>query len=123
MDHSFVVVEPDPVVRMDLVGTLEHRFPAAIVAAFSSVDEMGQIMDHLAVSACVFVSGALVPDLAPDLARLVVETGGRVVSIGAPRSDAVLTTVLEMPFTMTTILDALSSGAPDQPAPLPEAHT
>lgn len=123
MDQRFIVVEPDPVVRMDLVGTLEHSFPNGIVSAVASASEIGQVLDHLAVSVCVFVNGALVPDVAPDIARMIVESGGRIVSVGAPRSDAIPTTILETPFTMTMILDALASGAPDQPVHLPEGHT
>ncbi|WP_299728037.1 hypothetical protein [uncultured Tateyamaria sp.] len=123
MNLSFVIVEPDPVVRMDLVGTLEHSFPAGSVTACASTAEITQLFETLAASASFFVNGALLPDLAPEVTRAILAAGGRIVSVGKPATDAVPSTLLEVPFTMTTILDALANAAPDLPVPRPAGHT
>lgn len=127
MDLSFVIVEPDPVVRMDLVGTLEHSFPAGTVVSVSSASEIGQLFETLTpsatLSAVVFVNGALMPDLAPEIVRAIVGAGGRIVSIGRSDSDAIPSTMLDVPFTMSMILDVLAGDAPGPRGLLPEVRT
>ena len=123
MDLSFVIVEPDPVVRMDLVGTLEHSFPTGTVTAVEATGEIGQMFETPTSSASLFVNGALMPELAPDITRSVIEAGGRIVSIGRSASDAIPATLLEVPFTMSMILDALEHAAPDLHVPRPQGHT
>ncbi|WP_187428537.1 hypothetical protein ROLI_044690 [Roseobacter fucihabitans] len=123
MNQSFVVVEPNPVVLMDLVGTLQHSFPAGSVASLASGSEIGHLLDQVALTTCFFVNGALISELAPDVVRTIIDAGGRIVSIGRSASDVVPATVLEIPFTTTMILEALSIDAPDLPLPQLEVRT
>ena len=119
MNQSFVVVEPDPVVLMDLVGTLQHSFAAGSVVSFASASEISQFLNQVVFSACFFVNGVLLQEIAPDIVRTIIDAGGKIVSIGRPADDVVSTTILEVPFTMPMILEALSIGAPDLLSPRP----
>lgn len=123
MDQSFVVVEPDPIVLMDLVATLQHSFPAGSVTSFALASEIRQLLDQMVKSTCFFINGGLMPELAADDVRTIVGAGGKIISIGRSASDMVPATVLEIPFTMTMILDALSIGAPDLLSRQLESHT
>ncbi|WP_415404426.1 hypothetical protein [Tateyamaria sp. SN3-11] len=123
MDHCFVVVEPDPIVRMDVAGALEHNFPTSRVEDCNSLDDLEQLLVTARGPVSVFVNGAMLSELSAHVLKPVVEGGGQVVSIGGPAAPSIHATTLDVPFSTAMILEALPNVLPCPPAHQPEGRT
>ena len=123
MDHSFVVVEPDPIVRMDLAGALEDNFPNSRVEICASTDELQSSFMSMDSPVNLFVNATILSDLPPDMIKSVGDGGGRVVRVGSSTLPSDQTAVLDVPFSTAMILEAVSNVAPDPHAHQPEGHT
>ncbi len=123
MCKTFVVVEPDPVVGLDLVEMLRSAYPRCDVVVLGSLlDALGRLQ-ATGAGACVLINSAAVADRSLVMLHDVVVRGGRVVFIGRQPDIDFPATVVETPFTSAMIMNALLLTRCDQPEHQPAGHT
>lgn len=107
-NQTFVIVEPDPVVSMDLVGVVSTAFPRSSVNVNTLfTDEQAEIV-AASSAVTILLSAALVTENTMNLLRSFIANGVHIVFIGEPVIIEPFTTVVSVPFTSRMILNALS---------------
>ena len=114
---NFIIIQPDPIVRMDIEGMLVTQYPQCRVDAGASLQDIGSAIYGAGPETTLIVKGALVSGSA-DL-RLVLKTavtrGSRIVITGDCDPVDFPARFVQVPFTN----DILSSAVRDQPDPSP----
>ncbi|EBA11156.1 hypothetical protein [Roseobacter sp. CCS2] len=109
MSKTFIILEPDPVVAMDLEGALIQRFPSCHVTAGASLQEIGAAIHQCGPDTTMFVKNTLF--IGDDDFKRVVQTaatrGSHIVTIGAVEDLDVPSTFVEMPFTTDMVIAAV----------------
>lgn len=123
MGKTFIVIEPDPVIGLDLVDMLRSAHPACDVAVEGSLLDATGRLQATGPGACVIINSGAVADRSPALLRDVVVRGGQIVFIGAQPDIDFPATVVETPFTSAMIMDALLQSGSDLPVPPPASRT
>lgn len=117
MNRSFVIIEPDPIISMDLVGALKTAFPKSDV----SVSQMfADAVMHLAAapaSISILLSHSLVSEKTLGILSDYVARGAKVVFVGDVGSVDFQSTVVDMPCAgwlqkSTSVTDSRPSSGP-----------
>jgi DNA-binding NarL/FixJ family response regulator len=123
MSKTFIVIEPDPVVGLDLVEMLRSAHPKCDVVVLGTLlDALGRLQ-ATGAGAFVLINSAAAADRSLAMLRDVVVRGGRVVFIGRQPDIDFPATVVETPFTSAMIMNALLPSEGDQPVHQPAGHT
>lgn len=123
MCKTFVVIEPDPVVGLDLVEMLRSVYPKSDVVVLGSLLDASGRLQATGADACVLINSAAAADRSLATLRGVVVRGGRVVFIGRKPNIDFPATVVETPFTSAMIMNALLPTQCGQPEHQPAGHT
>jgi len=109
---NFIIIEPDPIVCMDVEGMLATAYPESRVIAGASLSDIGSAIYTCSPNTMLFVKGALVSD--SDDLRRVLQTaaarGCRIVTIGEAEGLDVPVTHIELPFTTDMVIAAVTPG-------------
>lgn len=111
--RSFIIVEPDPIVSLDLTGILNFGFPASTVVRAQDVAEAEHLITGAMPSVCVLVNADVASGAMLDLLRACVMRGGEVLFIGEARDVGFAACFVRMPFTSGMIITTLTGRAPD----------
>ncbi|MEL7211344.1 MAG: hypothetical protein AAGK92_01705 [Pseudomonadota bacterium] len=116
MSKSFVILEPDPIVCMDLEGMLIGRFPGSPLMQGAALSDLGTAIYNCGPDTTFFVRSNLM-DEDKDVSG-VIETvatrGSHIVIIGPDRQTAFPATFIDLPFTTDMIVAAVDpSACPD----------
>ncbi|WP_299286075.1 hypothetical protein [uncultured Tateyamaria sp.] len=123
MIQSIIVIEPDPLVRMDLMGALQDGHVDAILSECATVSDATPLVLQAKGPVTVFVNSSLMPQLEPATQHAIIQSRGKIICVGDARPTVVPITILEKPFTTPMIMDALSNGAHGRPVSRPEVRT
>lgn len=119
---KFIIIEPDPIVAMDVEGLLTNQLPGAHVIAGGSLADIGAAAHDCGPDTTMVIKGTLIAH--DDDLRFVVQTAAirqaRIVVIGGPFDFDFPATFIELPFTSDMVLAAMTPGAPEPDVgPLP----
>jgi 2-keto-3-deoxy-L-rhamnonate aldolase RhmA len=106
--RTFIVIEPDPIVSMDLAGTLKSAFPESRVNLFQLLTEAKKQISTSPKTACILVSSSLVSSSMTEMLRDWVALGARLVFVGDINDVDVPSDVVQKPFTTQMILSVLA---------------
>lgn len=111
MPRRFILIEPDPVVCIDLKGALEDAYPDCRIDIGEDLQATRSLLDDIASDTTIIVKGSLLAkfeDLATSIEKAA-DTGCRIVAIGAAAGISAPAHTLEVPFTTEQLLQAVSS--------------
>lgn len=107
--YRFFVFEPDPLVRMDLIGLLQERFPGSEISASKGPTEtIGTLDPHSLAFTRFLISHQLLTAAVIEQISGSVAQGARVVVIGSPRDYGFKAEFVEKPFKSDMIFAALA---------------
>lgn len=110
---NFIIIEPDPVVCMDVEGMLIAEYPACHVACGSSLAEIGAALNNCGPDTTLFIRGSLISESA-DLEKVVqtaATRGSHIVIIGEAEDFDFPVTLVELPFTTDMVIAAVAQNA------------
>lgn len=115
MGRVFYIIEPDPVVGLDLAGALRDWFDGARIERLQTVAAM--LDAPVGADAVCLVNPSAVPPQDLDVLALWQARGAGLVFIGAPAPGYEAAWVLDQPFTTDMIVEAVNaaSAAPVTP--------
>lgn len=109
MAKNFIIIEPDPVVCMDVEGMLIDKYPHCHVTAGATLADIGAAIYNCGPDSALFVKATLV--LADSDLRRVLETaatrGCAIVVIGHADDLDFPASFVELPFTTDMMLAAV----------------
>lgn len=112
---NFIIIEPDPIVAMDVEGLLISQFPRALITTGASLADIGPVIHNCSPASTMVVKGTLLAD--DDDLRRVVQIAAvreaRIVVIGGPFDFGFPSTFIELPFTSDMVLAAMTRGTPE----------
>ena len=113
--RSFIIIEPDPIVCLDMEGMLTTRYPQSDVIAGASLSDIGHAIHTCGPDSTLFIKSALFSEDEALLrvTRSAVTRGGQVVIIGHSVEVDFAATFVELPFTTGMIMAALDRDTPD----------
>lgn len=123
MCKTFIVIEPDPVIGLDLVDMLRSAHPRCDLAVLGSLADASGRLQAAAAGACVIVNSSAAAGRSLAMLRDVVVRGGQIVFIGNQPDIDFPAAIVATPFTSAMIMDALLPTGCNQPAPRPVGHT
>ena len=110
---KFVILEPDPIVMMDLQGLLQERFAGAHLVAGATWTDVAAAIRSSDEASAIIVRGSLIaadPDLQAELhARAVRRT--RIMVIGPATDFGFPAVFVDLPFSTEILIEALRSGS------------
>lgn len=115
MIRDFIIIEPDPIVVMDVEGTLKSRFDTCLIQSGSSLQDVLAAIQECGPRTTILVRSTLISannDFARAL-RVCAARGSHIIVFGETNDGAFPFTVLEVPFTTQTlnaVLDDSVSG-------------
>lgn len=119
---NFIIIEPDPIVTMDVEGLLISQFPHAHITTGASLADIGSAIHNCGPASTMVVKGTLLADDGDlrRVARIAAIRKARIVVIGGPFDFDFPATFIELPFTSDMMLAAMTQGTPEpdlDPAP------
>ncbi|MEJ6403693.1 hypothetical protein [Yoonia sp. 2307UL14-13] len=111
--RAFVVVEPDPIINLDLVTMIRGTFDDGQVSAVQSWADAASLISAIHSHTTILINGALLNDRRLDTLRNVVSRGAYIVIVGKDILTDFPKAVVEVPFTTEMILTALRNGVAD----------
>lgn len=120
--RSFVVVEPDPVVSMDLCGALTTEFPVCGVTVVDSLASVASFLSAQTSAICVIINSHVFPEHDHAPLQQVVEQAGHVIVIGSTVSASFPLQHVHIPFSTEMVLGAIMMAGIDETVRLPAAH-
>lgn len=121
--ENFIIIEPDPIVVMDIEGLLTAQFPRARIVAGASLADIGPAIHSCGPETTFVVKGSIVAD-DDDLRRVVREAAvrtARIVVIGGPFEFDFAATFIELPFSSDMMLAVMTQDTPESDAGAPPA--
>ena len=111
--RSFIVVEPDQIVRLDLEGMLRAQFPEAGLTYGRSLADVGNAINASTPSTTIFVRWDSARDskIALDALHTAAVRGCQIIMIGANRDVPFPATFIDPPFTTEMVIEALDRVA------------
>lgn len=106
-ERSFVIVEPDPIIAMDLLGMLKTAFPSSPVTVSQMLADVADQITTSAASVSILLNSSLISEHALASLRGYTDKGARIVLVGAAVNVSFDASVVEMPFTSEMILNVL----------------
>ncbi len=107
--RTFVVVEPDPIVSMDLAGILKSSFPDSAVELHQNGAEAETRIATKPETVCIIINSKLATQGMLRVLKNCVGRGGHVVFVGPARDVGFPARFVEVPFNSGMVLDALSN--------------
>lgn len=123
MNRSFVIIDPDPIVTLDLVSLIKSTYPHGDVAMGRDVQQGAAALTRLMQGDFAFFNTNLMDEAAIDILNGVAARGGQIVFIGSKPDVTFPAMCVEKPFTSAMIMTALGNAASDPPAHPPASHT
>ena len=120
MPRNFIIIDPDPIVSMDLEEMLLLQFPDGGTVTFSADDGFANALDVIMPDTTVFVRGALFVEneTVARTVRAAAASGSAVVILGESRGVDIAGQVVDLPFTNETISQKIASLTPmGKPSP------
>lgn len=105
--RNFIVVEPDPLVGLDLTGILQSEFPDAELRLFHSQEEACAYIYAVPRPVCVLVNTSVASEAMLILLRDHVVPHGDVLFIGSERDVGFPASFVQTPFTSRMILSSI----------------
>jgi hypothetical protein len=121
--ENFIIIEPDPIVAMDVEGLLTAQFPRACITAGASLVDIGPAIHSCGPETTLVVKGSIVA-YDDDLRRVVREAAvrmARIVVIGGPFEFDFAVTFIELPFTSDMMLAVMTQDTPESDLGAPPA--
>ena len=115
MSKDFIIIEPDPIVRIDLEGTLMHDFPLSSINIGETLGDVQDALGAAARDAVLFVKGGMLltdVDLL-EAVKTLAARGCHIVSIGKVEMLDFVSTCVELPFTTEMVLEAVRPNTDD----------
>ena len=107
--RTFFVVEPDPVVSLDLVGTLQSAFPLAHVTSAAMIEEaLRGLGSELPDRTSILMSASLATESTIGALRELIAKGAEIIMVGEGQSFGLPVSIVETPFTTDMILSVLA---------------
>ena len=113
MTRHFILIEPDPIVALDLQGLLSSRYPDATKAIGAGFADVAKAFNTCGPMTTIFARATLVTS-DPDLHRAVVDATTRssqVILIGAEQEVAFPAVFVDLPFTNDMLVTAIEPTA------------
>lgn len=110
---KFIIIEPDPVVCMDVEGMLIAEYAGCHVTTGASLSQIGAAINNCGPDTTLFMRGSLVSQ-SDDLKRVVqtaATRGSQVVIIGEAAKFDFPVTFIELPFTTDMVIAAVAQDA------------
>lgn len=110
--RAFIIIEPDPIVSLDLIGIFETAFPDAELTLFQTEAEAQMHLALASPAVSVVVSSRVV---SPSLLQTLRDCAARqsqVMIIGSARDLDFHAIVVDTPFTSEMVLSSLKGAAP-----------
>lgn len=107
--NSFVVIEPDPVISLDLGGILKSEFPDAKLTLFRGAEEAEKYLVSIASPLCIVVNSSAASAGLLSVLRDCTARMSKVVFIGPMGAVDFPSLTIQMPFTSEMILSTLGS--------------
>lgn len=122
MPRNFIIIDPDPIVSMDLEEMLLSQFPAAQVVTFGAMDAIATALNVTTPDTTLFVRGAwfVQNDEVARMVRNAASYGSSVVIIGESGGVDIPGQVIDLPFTNEMILQKITALTP--PPDMGELH-
>lgn len=113
MPHRIIIVEPDPIVCIDLEGTLKDTFPTHEIVAASDPDTATALVQSAEADTTVFVKGSwLIKHVGlAETVRDAAAVGAQIVTLGQVDGLPPSFRGVEVPFTTEMLMQAMSSDA------------
>jgi hypothetical protein len=108
LNRAFVIIESDPIISMDLLGTVAAAFPQSSVYISELVADALSPSNLSLVPTSILINSVLVTEECIDVLRDCVDNGAKLVFIGSAPDTDLPSVVIELPFTTSMILNALS---------------
>jgi len=115
MTRNFIIVEPDPIVSLDIEGMLIAQYPDAHIAFGASLTEIGAAIYNCTTDTTLVVKGSLILE-SDDLDRVVktaATRGSKIVIIGDVTELDFPARFVALPFTTDMVLAAVDGNVPD----------
>ena len=112
MANNFIIIEPDPIVCMDVEGMLTDHFPDCRVVSGFSLSSVGAEIYNCGPDTALFVKSTLLVE-SDDLRRVAATAatrGSQIVVIGSVKDLSFPVTIVELPFTMDMVMAAIGRG-------------
>ena len=107
-----IIIEPDPVVRLDIEGMLLDAYPGCQVTMGATLLDVGAGISNCGPDSALFVRGTMMSEC--DGLERVVQTaavrGCRTVIIGHAKHVDWPATFIDLPFTTETMMLAIAQG-------------
>ena len=106
--RTFIVIQNDPIVSMDLLGLLETSFPESAIHLFDQLEAASVMIEASMASACVLIGSNLVTKTSLASVEDFIARGARMVIVGGGDGVSFAAAVVNTPFTTEMILDVLA---------------
>lgn len=114
MARNFIIIDPDPIVSLDLEGLLLSNFPQADIVSVCSPEEITKYKRVTTEETTLFVRSHMMAEN-DDVARLVkaaAAAGSSVVLIGSHAGADIPAQIVDLPFTNESVLQKIVSLTP-----------
>lgn len=113
MPHRIIIVEPDPIICIDLEGTLKDTFPDHEVVVASEPATATALLQGAEADTTVFVKASwlIKHDGLDEIVRQAAAVGSRIVTLGQVDGLPPSFRGVEVPFTTEMVVQAMSSDA------------
>lgn len=122
VDKTFIIIEPDPVVCMDVEGMLIAEYPKSQLSVGASLADVAPMTYSCGANCTLFVRGSLISE-SDDLGRAVriaATRGCRIVIIGLEEDFDFPATFIDLPFTTDMVMAAVGQAASERPINAPD---
>ena len=123
MEQTFIIAEPDPIVSMDLAGTLKTAAPRSELLMVDSMAQARRLVLTDLPKVTALINASLVQPTDHDFLNSLHEQGVQIIFLGSSPEVGFEVKSIHVPFTSEMIVSALSSDAFPRPERPPEAHT
>ena len=112
-ERTYIIIEPDPIVGLDLNGILSSAFPDAALKLFRDIAEAEAHIATAMSSACILLNSKVASCGILELLNDCVGRGVNVLFIGETRDVGFPASFVQKPFTSDMILTTLTGFTPD----------
>lgn len=108
VDRTFIVVEADPIVSMDLMGMLKFAYANCSLALAAAEADAEKLIKAATGPVCVILNSELVSKRVLTVLRECVARGGQALLIGKKGDLDFPVQTIEFPFNSDMIIDLLT---------------
>ena len=117
VSEKYIIIVPDPVVCLDLSGTLSVRAPDNAILVGSSLTDVASEVESADAATTLLAKGSLIcpHNALNDALELAASRGARIVILGETRDVTFPAIFIDIPFTTDMISEALDRSDPHAP--------